>query len=142
MSLYKSSRVYGASWCSSGQWDSTQTLSCVHCACPQANPKTVIQKSLNGGDLKIIGLKPWVFLNDGFLGLSVYVRASGMHFQPVPTTVRSHLRGGKARSFHVSRTSGAQALRKLLNVLRYLEKGRSGNTVSPICHTNQNISFL
>lgn len=136
-----SNRVYAASWCSSGQQESTQVPPCAHCACPRSKMKTIIQISVNGGGLKIIALQP---VNDGFFGLPACVVAREVHFQPAPC---SHQKSPKKRAwevriFHIPSTPGAQALRKPLNVLRCLKKERPGNAVSPVCHTNQNLSFL
>lgn len=119
----------------------SNTFLCALCL-PTSQTKNCNSELTQWGDLKIIGLKP---VNYGFLGSPAYVGASRAHFQPVPCNCQKlpkSREGFPGRSSHISRTSGAQALRKLLNVLRYLEQGRSGNCVSPVCHTNWNISFL
>lgn len=136
-----SNGVCTASRCSSGQQENTQEPPHMPCAPPQPKMKTVIQSSVNGGGLKIIGLQP---VNDGFIGLPTCVTAKGVRFQLLPCNQQKSpkKRAGRVRSFHIPRTPGAQALRKPLNFLRWLEKERSGKAVSPVCHTNQNLSFL
>lgn len=53
--------------------------------------KTIIQTSVNGGGLKIIGFKP---VDDGFLRLPACFVARRVHFQPVPC---NHQKSPKSR---------------------------------------------
>ena len=101
-----SSRVYAASCCSSGQRESTQVPLCVRCAPPRSKMKTIIQSSVDGGGLKITGLKP---LNDGFLGLPACVIARGVHFHMVPGNHQKSpkKRAEEVRRFHIPRTCSA-----------------------------------